>query len=194
MTKLTIGGLALRLAAAACDTTVSNPVPVQDEFLADRNASAAMVNGAGRALSAGMNWISYTGAAISREIHPAGSTGSFGISARWQNGELNADDGDLDTHWEQAQRARWLAEETLRRLEAAGPPQPGELQTPAAYANTLQLGYLYAGYANRLLGEVRLSHLQAHVEVTPVLTPQQRARYAELRGYAGSSTHQHHKH
>ena len=153
MTKLTIGGLALLLAAAACDTTVSNPGPVQDEFLADRNASAAMVNGAGRALSAGMNWISYTGAAISREIHPAGSTGSFGISARWQNGELNADDGDLDTHWEQAQRARWLAEETMRRLEAAGPPQPGELQTPAAYANTLQLGYLYAGYANRLLGE-----------------------------------------
>ena len=34
----------LLLAAAACDTTVSNPGPVQDEFLADRNASAAMVN------------------------------------------------------------------------------------------------------------------------------------------------------
>lgn len=48
--------------------------------------------------------------------------------------------------------------------------------------------------ANRLLGEVRLSHLQAHVEITPVLTPEQRARYAELRGYAGGSAHQHHKH
>ena len=153
MTKLTIGGVALLLATAACDTTVSNPGPVQDAFLADRNAAAAMVNGAGRALSAGMNWISYTGAAVAREIHPAGSTGSFGISARWQNGELNGDDGDLDTHWEQAQRARWLAEETLRRLEAAGPPQAGELQTPAQYASSLQLGYLYAGYANRLLGE-----------------------------------------
>ena len=41
--------------------------------------------------------------------------------------------------------------------------------------------------ANRLLGEVRLSHLQAHVEITPVLTPEQRARYAELRGYAGGA-------
>jgi Spy/CpxP family protein refolding chaperone len=41
--------------------------------------------------------------------------------------------------------------------------------------------------ANRLLGEVRLSHLIAHVEITPVLTPEQRARYAELRGYTGSS-------
>jgi hypothetical protein len=141
------------IATAACDTTVTNPGPVQDEFLADRNAATAMVNGAGRALSAGLNWISYTGAAVSREVHPAGSTGSFGISARWQNGELNPDDGGLDTHWEQAQRARWLAEETLRRLELAGPPPAGSLQTPVQYANLLQLAYLYAGYANRLLGE-----------------------------------------
>ena len=153
MTNFRIGGLALLLATAACDTTVTNPGPVQDEFLADRNAAAAMVNGAGRALSSGMNWISYTGAAITREVHPAGSTGSFGISARWQNGELNADDGDLNTHWETAQRARWLAEETLRRLEAAGPPPAGSLQTPVQYANLLQLAYLWAGYSNRLLGE-----------------------------------------
>src|SRR5207247_1002008 len=63
------------------------------------------------------------------------------------------DDGDLDTHWEQAQRARWVAEEALRRLEKAGPPLPGQLQTVVAYNNVLQLAYLYAGYANRLLGE-----------------------------------------
>jgi hypothetical protein len=153
MSKLTISGLALLLATVSCDTTVTNPGPVQDDFLTDRNAASAMVNGAGRALSSGLNWISYTSAAVTREIHPAGSTGSFGITARWQNGELNGDDGDLNTHWEQAQRARWLAEETLRRLEDAGPPPVGSLQTPAQYANLLQLGYLYAGYANRLLGE-----------------------------------------
>jgi starch-binding outer membrane protein, SusD/RagB family len=157
MMKLELAGLRgaalLLIATAACDTTVTNPGPVQDEFLADRNAASAMVNGAGRALSSGMNWISYTGAAVAREIHPAGSTGSFGISARWQNGELNGDDADLNVHWEQAQRARWLAEETLRRLEAAGPPPAGSLQTPVQYANLLQQAYVYAGYANRLLGE-----------------------------------------
>jgi hypothetical protein len=154
MKKTLFGGAALMIiATAACDTTVTNPGPVQDEFLADRNAASAMVNGAGRALSSGMNWISYTGAAVSREVHPAGSTGSFGISARWQNGELNADDGDLDAHWETAQRARWLAEETLRRLEQVGPPPAGSLQTPVQYANVLQQAYVYAGYANRLLGE-----------------------------------------
>ncbi len=49
--------------------------------------------------------------------------------------------------------------------------------------------------ANRLLGEVRLSHLQAHVEITPLLTPEQRTRYAVLRGYAGSGVaHQPDKH
>jgi Spy/CpxP family protein refolding chaperone len=47
--------------------------------------------------------------------------------------------------------------------------------------------------ANRLLGEVRLAHLQAHIEITPLLTPAQRARYAELRGYGGAA-HGKHKH
>jgi starch-binding outer membrane protein, SusD/RagB family len=151
--KLLGCALLILLAAPGCDTKVTNPGPVQDDFLADRNAATAIVNGAGRALGSGINWLSYTGAAITREIHPAGSTGSFGITNRWQNGELNADDGDLDTHWEQAQRARWLAEEAVRRLEAAGPPPPGQLQTPVQYANLLQLAYVYAGFANRLLGE-----------------------------------------
>jgi hypothetical protein len=138
---------------AACDTKVTNPGRFLDTYLDDRNAAVAMVNGAGRALGSGLNWISYTGAAVAREIHPAGSTGSFGITTRWQNGELNADDADLNDHWEQAQRARWVAEEAVRRIEAAQPPKPGELQTLAAYNNVRQLAYLYAGYANRVLGE-----------------------------------------
>ena len=39
-------------------------------------------------------------------------------------------------------------------MEAAGPPPAtGEVLTPAAYYNALQLAYVYAGYANRVLGE-----------------------------------------
>jgi hypothetical protein len=148
-----IGSVLLLAGAVSCDTKVTNPGPVQDVFLNDRSAALAMVNGAGRAVSSGINWIGYTGAAISREIHPAGSTGSFGITTRWQNGDLS-DDSEVTTHWEQSQRARWLAEETLRRMEAAGPPPS---TAPAAertgYQNQLQLAYLYAGFANRLLGE-----------------------------------------
>lgn len=137
----------------SCGTEVTNPGPVQDRFLEDRTAANAMVNGSGRALAAGINWISYTGAAITREIHPAGSTGSFGISNRWQNGELNPDDADLNDHWAQASRARWLAEETVRRIIAAGPPVAGGVQTPAQYNTLLMQAHVYAGYANRVMGE-----------------------------------------
>jgi Spy/CpxP family protein refolding chaperone len=48
--------------------------------------------------------------------------------------------------------------------------------------------------ANRLLGEVRLAHLAAHIEITPLLTTEQRARYAELRGYGTHAGHEKHKH
>lgn len=137
-------------ATASCDTDVVNPGPVDNSFV-DRNAATAMVNGSGRALGSAINWISYTGASLTREIHPAGSTGSFGITNLWQRGQLLADDADLNTHWEQAQRARWLAEEAVRRLEA--PPPPNDILTPTAYANALRQAYVYAGFANRLLGE-----------------------------------------
>lgn len=141
-------------AAAGCDTDVVNPGPVEDTFVSNRNAATALVNGSGRALGSAINWISYTGASVTREIHPAGSTGSFGITNLWQRGQLLGDDADLNTHWEQAQRARWLAEEAARRLEAVGQPTPGiDIQTPAAYNNALQLAYVYAGFANRVLGE-----------------------------------------
>lgn len=141
------GGLlaaALLVVVVACDDymKVTNPGPIQDEFLDDPEAHAAMVKGMGRALSAGINWIGYTGAAVTREIHPAGSTGSFGITNRWQQGFLEPDDSDLDTHWEQAQRARWLAENGIARIQ----------EVPAS-ASLLPEAYLYAGFANRLLGE-----------------------------------------
>jgi hypothetical protein len=148
--------LLLIATAAACDTNVSNPGPVQDEFLAGDNiygAANALVSGAGRGVGSGLNWVAYTGAAITREVHPAGSTGSFGITNRWQNGELSADDTDLNDHWELTNRGRWLAEEAVRRLVEAEPPGPGQALTVNQYNAVLQLARLYAGFANRILGE-----------------------------------------
>ncbi len=131
------------VALGACDTSVTNPGPVQDEFLNDPESHEAIVNGMGRAVAEALNWIGYTSAAVTREIHPSGSTGSFGITILWQRGELQPDDDDLDTHWEQAQRARWLAENGTARMEEVGPAS----QTLLAQA------YLWSGYANRILGE-----------------------------------------
>lgn len=139
-----IAGLAaIAVSVAACDTDVTNPGPVQEEFLQEAAAQPALVSGAARAFSQAQNWIGYTSGAITREVHPAGSTGSFGVAVRWQAGRLEADDDGLDTHWEQAQRARWLAERSIEILEDVGPLSQ-ELLADA---------YLWAGFSNRLLGE-----------------------------------------
>lgn len=139
MLVMLLAGVAL----PACDTSVTNPGPVQREFLDSPEAQPAMVAGMGRAVAEALNWLAYTGGAVAREFHPSGSTGSFGITIQWQRGELGATDDALDTHWEQAQQARWYAEEGIRIMEDAG-PQSDELLAQA---------YLYAGYANRILGE-----------------------------------------
>jgi starch-binding outer membrane protein, SusD/RagB family len=123
---------------------VTNPGPIQESFLDDPLAHRATVNGMGRALAQGLNWLGYTGAAVTREVHPAGSTGSFGITNEWAAGILSPDDRALNVHWEQASRARWLAESGVARMRAPG---------AAAIDTLLGRGQLWAGYANRLLGE-----------------------------------------
>lgn len=50
-----------------------------------------------------------------------------------------------------------------------------------------------------LQARLRAAHLKAHLEQARILTPHQRALYAELRGYGGSNAHtghhtQHHAH
>jgi starch-binding outer membrane protein, SusD/RagB family len=144
MRKTTLlGGVTLAALAAGCDFEVINPGPIQEVFLEEQLAQPAVVNGMGRAVAQGLNWLAYTGAAVTREIHPAGSTAAFGISNDWSAGRLLATDRDLNTHWQQAARARWLAESGLERIERTGPATP----------QILTQAQLWAGYANRLLGE-----------------------------------------
>jgi len=136
---LLVGGVIT--AGTACDFDVVNPGPVQDAFLAEPAAQPALVNGAGRALAESMNWVNYTNGAVAREFHPSGSTGSYGITLKWQRGEL-ADD-EVGTQWNNGQRARWLAENAIAIISEAGESEPG----------LLAQAQLWAGYANRVLGE-----------------------------------------
>lgn len=46
--------------------------------------------------------------------------------------------------------------------------------------------------AEQARARLRAVHLEAHLETTPILTPEQRKRYAELRGYGGGEGHHHH--
>ncbi len=47
------------------------------------------------------------------------------------------------------------------------------------------------GDLGRLQGELRYTHLGAHLEVTDILTEHQRREYARLRGYGAGGEHQH---
>src|SRR5688572_18685201 len=76
----------------ACDLDVSNPGPVQDEFLNDPAAHAAAVTGAHRALALALNQVAFTGAVPAREVTAAGSVGAFGHSTLVELGKLTADE------------------------------------------------------------------------------------------------------
>lgn len=136
------GGLLVLMPAvllSACNVSVINPGRVQEDFLFKAEAQAAIVKGIGRAASEAHNWVGYTGAAITREIHPSGSTGSFGIQVEWQNGELDYE--TVNTHWNLSQRARWWGDDGISKIEEAGAEDP----------EMLGRAYLWAGYAYRLL-------------------------------------------
>jgi hypothetical protein len=55
---------------------------------------------------------------------------------------------DVGTEWSSPQQARWVAETGIERL--------GELLEPAAYAKSPAVAnaYVYAGFANRILGDI----------------------------------------
>ncbi|HEX4932112.1 MAG TPA: hypothetical protein VFV33_02970, partial [Gemmatimonadaceae bacterium] len=136
--------LTLAATLGGCTLDATNPGPIQADQLNNAGALASLVNGAGRDLAEALNWTSYTGGAVTREIHPAGSTGSFGITVRQQSGKL-ADDDD-DTFWNLAQRARWTSEDAVARAKSV-------LGSAANNSAQLAQALVWAGYANRHLGE-----------------------------------------
>lgn len=132
------------LALAGCSLDVSNPGPIQASSLESRNALTALINGAGRNIAEALNWVAYTGAAVTLELHPGGSTGAFGITVRQQTGKLTDDDGG--NWWNLSQRARWTAEDAVTRAKTL-------LGAEASRSAQTAQALLWAGYANRLLGE-----------------------------------------
>ncbi|MBI4540838.1 MAG: RagB/SusD family nutrient uptake outer membrane protein [Gemmatimonadetes bacterium] len=141
------GGLvfAALLPLAGCDFSVTNPGPVQDQFLDQPAAYAGVVAGMNRAFNDAWGEISRRGASAAREIFPSGNTGYWGITETERRGLLLPDvTGD---RWEEVQNARWVAEDGLRRF--------GQVLTSDQLGSSevVGRGYLWAGYGNRLLGE-----------------------------------------
>ena len=133
------------IAGNACDR-ITDPGPVDDAALNDPVSHPALVNGMSRALSRALNYIAYTGAALSREVVASGSLTLFGITQRQRAGVLDPSPSETDDHWRFAQQARWVAEDGVRRMRETLGTQFG---SSALVAEAL----VHVGFANRLLGE-----------------------------------------
>lgn len=136
---------ALALLVGACDFSVTNPGPVQDEYLDDASAHPGMVNGMGRKLSDAVNFVTLVDGAVANEITGAGNIVSFGISLKEREGII--DSVDAVDQWDRAQSARWYAENGAKRME-----ETVGSETWVSYELGAQ-ALLYAAYTNRLMGE-----------------------------------------
>jgi hypothetical protein len=148
----TCAAVVAALLLAGCDTSVTNPGLTPDEDLDQPAAWPAVVVGARRALSdaigssAGpVSQLLYWGAAVTFEINPAGSTGSYGIPTDVQAGHPT--DLTMNGDWTQSNVARYVAEAAVARFRRVMP------DTLFPKSPLVAQVYLYAGFANRLLGE-----------------------------------------
>jgi hypothetical protein len=127
--------------AAACNFEVTNPGPLQDAALNTPSAVPALVNGMSGDLSNALGNYIDRGALASGELAEAGN---FAAEQQFYIGVIRPEDVNAD--WANMQQARWSAENGLQRMQSVlGATFEKNVDTPRAY--------LYAGFANRLLGE-----------------------------------------
>jgi starch-binding outer membrane protein, SusD/RagB family len=134
--------LAALATLAGCDVT--NPGPVQDEFLDLAPAHQALVNGAGARFVQAHGYIINHSSFAARELFPTGNCcGNPNQTPLQQAGRLIPEQSA--TYWQNGHQSRWIAEDAVRRFTALG---AGKVN-----ASVFAEAYLWAGYANRLLGE-----------------------------------------
>jgi hypothetical protein len=137
--------LALLVPAGGCDLTVVNAGPVQDDFLNEPGAHAAVVAGIELNLALGMNMLNFFGSDVSKEYTQGGRIHPIKLPPLPR--QLDHIATELPNNaWNTAHTARWVAEDGVRRLRES--MEGGFASSPLA-AQAL----LYAGYANRALGE-----------------------------------------
>ncbi|MSR36356.1 MAG: RagB/SusD family nutrient uptake outer membrane protein [Gemmatimonadetes bacterium] len=125
-------------AVAACDVT--NPGPVQDEFLALPASQQGLVNGAIRRFAEAVSWEAYTSGLVAREVFPGGQTGAHGHDVLTQGGYIQP--GSYGGYFNDAQQARFIAETAITRFTEV-----------KASNNLMYQAHLWAAYAYRNLGE-----------------------------------------
>lgn len=133
------------LLVTGCDVT--NPGPVQDEFLNDPTSHAALVNGSRQRLLFAANDLFYMTATVSRELMPGGNTGNYGFDVQVLFGALPFD--EEQGSWNDLQQARFIAEDAIRRFVDEGAIPASERDS----SDILAGAYVWAGFANKILGE-----------------------------------------
>jgi hypothetical protein len=126
---------------SACDFSVTNPGPIQDSQLNTPAAVEVLVNGMSGNLSTALGTYLDRAAIATDELTDAGN---FTPENFYAAGVIAPEDDIAD--WANMQTARWTAENGLQRMQTSlGAAFNTNTYTPMAY--------LYAGFANRLLGE-----------------------------------------
>ncbi len=143
MTRRAMPAAAIALAAllGGCDFNVTNPGPLLDADLNNASAIPALVNGMGGDLSNAIGNYLTRGSLAALELR---HSGNFAAERRFAAGTIGPEDVNGD--WARLHTARYVAEAGLVRMKTVlGTGFETNANTPRAY--------LYAGYANRFLGE-----------------------------------------
>ena len=136
----------LPMALLSCDLAVTNPGPVADEFLDDPLALPALVGGMMRSIAVSQSLLAWQGSTNAKELIAVGGIGYPGFIAEQRfDGVMDADNNHMSTVWNAAQKARFVAEDGLRRMRDG-------LEGFASSALAAE-ALAWAGHANRLLGE-----------------------------------------
>jgi len=141
---LRIVTLATLLPLGACSDllNVQSPGRISDADLGNKDAIPGMVTGMEYNLSDAIDNNLEISAMLSTELYHGGSYDWADIP----RGVINDDDPYLNGAWSQAQQARWVAEDGITKLQ--------DILTPDEFAKSpyAARAYIYAGYANRILG------------------------------------------
>lgn len=138
--SIVLAGVA-SLMLTACDFTVTNPGPLLDDQLNTPSAMPALVNGMGGDLSNAIGTYLTRGSLAAFEVN---HSGNFAAERQFATGVIRPEDVNGD--WARMHTARWVAENGLTRMRT--------VLGAGFETNPLTVrAYLYAGFANRFLGE-----------------------------------------
>jgi len=136
---LLLGALVL---LPGCDFSVANPGPLRDADLDDPAATVPLVTSARAAFSSALWRVTFVGAEVAREYVQGGRI--FTTKLPSIPGQLTRE-SIASAFWDYSVRARWVAEDVVRRFRA----NLSDFNTSPVAAEAL----IWAGFANRLLGE-----------------------------------------